>query len=233
LILGGAVALILGFAVAIPILVAYYTPTTSLQIEVDLVYAYLSVHQFNQNVTGLWINSSDPLQQGIGIISFFMVLNITNRSDRFADLTDFLVIAGPSISVTNTTVAHPGGYSSSTGVSAENPVVFYTLGDNINWYSVWEPHQSRLIAVTGSVGTRGMSVIARSLLENGFIGPIYLYASARGYPRDGGLVSSGYSLKYVRLQAFGTEFLYNAVLSNNQRWSLDQNGIDVYIVTIS
>jgi hypothetical protein len=225
LILGGAVALILGFAVAIPILVAYYSPTRSLQIEVDLVYAYFGVQQFNQNVTGLWVNSSDPIQQEIRIISFFMVLNITNRSDGAADLTDLLVIAGPSISVINTTGA--------TGVSAEDPIVFFYLGDNINWYSVWGPHQSRLIAVTGSVGTRGMSAIARSLLENGSIDPIYLYASATGHPYDGGLVSSGYSLKYVHLQAFGTEFLYNAVLSDNQRWWLDQNGIDVYIVTIS
>jgi hypothetical protein len=227
IILGSAVALILGFSIAAPILLAYYRPSTSVQIKVDLVYAYLGVQQFNQNVTGLWINSSDKMQAPLSIISFFIVLNVTNQSNKTAYLTGFQVVVGPNVFLFNVT-EYPSGRNS-TGISAENPVVWWYLGENrVGWYPVWEPRQSRLIAVTGSVGTRGTDSI--SALANEYM---YLYGSAAARPYEGGIGSYAYSFKYVRLQAFGTEFLYNSVLSNNQRWSLDHNGIDVSIVTIS
>jgi hypothetical protein len=74
-----------------------------------------------------------------------------------------------------------------------------------------------------------------SMLENGsfFKDPIYLFGSASGQPQSGGIPSTAYSLKHVQLQSCGTGFLYNTILSDNQRWFLDQNGIDVYIVNSS
>jgi hypothetical protein len=150
-----------------------------------------------------------------------MVLNVTNLSDRLADLTTLRGVAGPDI------------YTIGTGYGAVNPIVEFDLesGFHMGWYEVWEPYQSRLIALTGSVGMQVMNVsmLVSMLASNS----IYLYGSATGHPYGGGLDSTGYSLKYVRLEAFGTEFLYNDVLSANQRWLLDQNGIDVSIVTIT
>jgi hypothetical protein len=233
LILSSAVALIVGFAAATPILIAYYLPATRVQIGVDLVYAYFGVQAFNQNVTGLWINSSDPSQRDLQIVSFFIVLNVTNRSERPADLKGFRVVAGSNVYLINTT--QPSG-ENLTGVGSVNAIVFWQLGagEHASWYPIWETSQSRLIALTGLVGTQSTDVI--NAMANEFT---YLYGSADAQPYGGGVTSSAYSFKRVQLQAFGTdvkettEFLYNAILSDNQRWGLDHNGIDVHIVTIS
>jgi hypothetical protein len=163
------------------------------------------------------------------IISFFIVLNITNLSNIPATLKDFLVIVGPSVSVTNTTYS----FGNSSGVDSEDQFIAFSMGDSSNWYPVWMSNQSRLIAVTGSVGMRGADVTARKILENGLKDPIYLYGCVSGVPWVRGLYSSAYCLKHVELQAVGTGFLYNSILSDNQRWSLDADGIDVYIATIS
>jgi hypothetical protein len=219
------VALILGFAIAVPILLAYYKPASSVQIEVDVVYAYFSEQHFNQNITGLWTNSSDSSQRYLQITSFFIVLNVTNLSDKMADLTFLDMMVGSNMHLFNITDPRTG--KNSTAVESTDTIVHSNLaGIHTDWYQVWDPYQSRLIAFVGSVG----EVDAITPLSSGFI---YLYGSATGHPYDGGMDTTGYSFKHVSLRAFGTEFLYNSVLSDNQRWLLNPNGIDVSIVTIS
>jgi len=237
LILGSVIALTLGLAAASPILIPNLALTNKIQIEVDVVYAYFGVQDFNQNVTGL----SRNLTGAPHIVSYFFVLNVTNRSNKLAMIGEFEASAAPEILVQNgtevvgskklaeRTTASPIT-TESFGVSKENPIItdlrdlsrFYP-----GWSQYWSPNKSRLIALTGMVE---VSSVAYTALTNG---TIYLYGEARGKPYEGGTLSRGFSLKQIQLQKIGKEFLYNALLSENQLLRFGGNNIDVYIETRS
>jgi len=231
LILGNVIALTLGLAAASPILIPNLALTNKIQIEVDVVYAYFGVQDFNQNVTGLSRNLTGVPH----IVSYFFVLNVTNRSNKLALIGEFEVSAAPEILVQNGTEVVGSKKlaertTESFGVSKENPIVtdlrdlsrFYP-----GWSQYWSPNKSRLIALTGMVE---VSSVAYTALTNG---TIYLYGEARGKPYEGGTLSRGFSLKQIQLQKIGKEFLYNALLSENQLLRFDGNNIDLYIETRS
>jgi hypothetical protein len=231
LILAGAIALIVGFGVAMPLLLLNigplrWTPPEEVHVEVDIMYAYFGVQQFNQNLTGLWINSSnlqgDLPREDLHFVTYLFVVNITNLSDKFfVSMHELYFVAGPSID------AEPDSWG------ATDPMVYLEIRDLHESYifnSQCEPGHSRLIALTGIVETYG---VAYSQLQNG---TIYLFTIIYGQPiGDAGnaIWSKSYCLKEVQLQIFGSEFLYNNLLSENQRLNFYPNGIDVYIWTIS
>jgi len=239
MILANAIALMLGLAAASPILVPNFALTTKVQIEVDIIYAYFGVQEFNRNVTGLWRNQSNPLEYTLHIVSYFIVLNVTNRSNKLALIGEFEVSAAPEILVHNGTemigseklaeqITVSPISDEGFGVAKENPILtdlrdlsrFYP-----GWSQYWPSNTSRLIGFTGMVEVPNIPYAA---LENG---TIYLFGEAIGQPYGGGSLSRGFSLKYVQLQVLEKEFLYNTALSENQLLRIDSNGIDVYIET--
>jgi hypothetical protein len=93
--------------------------------------------------------------------------------------------------------------------------------------STWAPHQSRLIVLNGTLeGNAG-------ILETGNIA---LYATASTYVNDW-LVNGTYYdtittstwLNQVQLENTANGYLYNTVLSDNQKFQLDQYGVEAFI----
>lgn len=246
LILGSALALVLGVAVASPILVQNLELGAKVQIQVDVVYAYFAVQEFNRSITGLWRNFSDPWEWDLHIISYLIVLNVTNRSDRLATIEEFQVSAAQEILVTNGTnkigseelarsfqtnqTSSDGSKPTARdfGVAQANTIVMDARDLSKGayfWSQYWSPDESRLIGLTGT--TEVANVAAYKALTTG---TIYLFGKAEGRPYDGGSQSWGFSLKHVQLQMFEREFLYNVVVSENQILRFHSNGIEVYIV---
>lgn len=244
LILGSVLALLLGVAVASPILVQNLELGAKVQIQVDVVYAYFGVQEFNRSITGLWRNFSDPWEWDLHIVSYLIVLNVTNRSDRLATIEEFQVSAAQEILVTNGTnkigseelarsfrtnqTSSDGSNPTDRdfGVAQANTIVMDArdLKGAYFWSQYWSPDESRLIGLRGT--TEVANVAAYKALTTG---TIYLFGKAEGRPLDGGSQSRGFSLKHVQLQMFEREFLYNVVVSENQILRFDSNGIDVYI----
>lgn len=221
LVVGSILALMLGLVVSLPILFSNLTLITKAKIEVDVVYAYFGVQDFNQNITGLWRNITDPSE--LRIISYFIVLNITNHSNTIALMDTFEVCAAPEIYVHN--VTDGGGF----GVSQTNPIVddFRDVSPYYpGWDNYWSSNESRLIGLSGIVEVSDPAYIALTS------GRFYLFGRADGHPLGGGTSSSAaaFSLKYVQTQTIGREFLYNSILSENQIWRTGY-GLDVFVDT--
>lgn len=238
--LGGALSLLLGLAAASPILVPTLELGIQTQIQVEVVYAYLGLQDFNQSATGLWRNQAD-YQLDTHLILYLIVFNVTNRSDRLVVVDQFQVLAAQEISVTydgrtmgseslarthSATVLVNGqpvleGFS----VAAVNTIVHDTRDmrkGGVGWDSYWSPNQTRLIGLSGITDIGGNAYLPLTQRQ------IYVYAEAEGRPISGGS-SHGFSLKFVQLQMAGRDLLYNTVFSENQILRI-ANGIDVYVV---
>jgi hypothetical protein len=222
LIIGSMIALTLGLAAASPILVPNLALTEKVQIEVDVVYAYIGVQNFSESITGLWRNTSNIYEYDLKIVSYFIVLNITNLSNKIALIQEFEASAAQQI-----TVEHHA--DEVVGVSQTNTIVHNyqdVSGYYPGWSQYWSANESRLIALTGVAEVSNTA--AQAALQSG---TIYLFGKAEAKPLGGGSQSSAYSVKHVQLQTIGNEYLYNTILSENQIWRMDTNGIDVFIQT--
>jgi hypothetical protein len=218
LVVGSILALTLGLVVSLPILFSNLALVTRVKIEVDVVYAYFGVQNFNQNVTGLWRNATDLSEQQL--ISYFIVLNVTNHSNTIALMDSFEVSAAPEIYVHNVT-------DSGFGVSQTNPIVddFRDVSPYYpGWDNYWSSNKSKLIGLSGIVEVSDPAYLALTS------GRFYLFGKVNGHPFGGGTQSAAYSLKYVQAQTIGREFLYNSVLSENQIWRTGY-GLDVFVDT--
>ena len=103
----------------------------------------------------------------------------------------------------------------------------------------WQPHQSKLIAFTGSQTFINSEGIESSIacMDNGAID---LYGSFTSYinnmPINGtytNTLSMATWLKTVPLEKTPDGYVYNAVLSNDQFFQVSQNGVEVYIKQVS
>lgn len=239
IVLGNIIALTLGIAAASPILVPNLKLTTKIQMEVDVVYAFFGIQEFDNQIIGLWRNSSDPYEYNLHIISYFIVLNVTNRSDKLAIIDEFEASAAQEILVYNGTnrigserLGENISISPSNvgfGVSIQNRIVT-DFRDMSRYYPGWSqylsPKASRLVALTGIVEIS--NIAAYDALSSG---NIYLFGRVRGRPLGEGTPSTAFCLKQIQLQKIEKDFLYNAVLSENQMWRIDVNQIDVCIET--
>lgn len=238
IVLGSIIALTLGIAAASPILVPNLALTAKIQMEVNVVYAYFGVQDFNSQITGLWRNSS-IYEYDLHFVSYFIVLNITNLSDKLAIIEEFEASAAQEILVRNgtsiigserlreTMSVSPSNVGFS--VSMENRIVT-DFRDVSRYYPGWSQYlsskTSRLIALTGIVEVS--NIAAYDALRSG---TIYLFGRAKGRPYGEGTSSTAFCLKHVQLQGIGKDLLYNVAISENQMWRMDTNGIDVYIET--
>jgi len=239
LVLGSIGALLLGLAVAYPLLVPDLALAPKLKVSVDVVYAYLGVQQLPSNVTGLWRNYSDPTEHSFHIVSYLVVLNVTNYSNQSARIKTFDVAVAPKITVGNGTsverTSESGQYENlsdtAISISIENSIVTDSryLVYYPGWDEVWEPCSSRLI------GLSGITEVQDNAFPSLQGGDVYLYGKTEGEAAwaKGGW-SEAYSLKHVQLQLIGNSnqfsALYNSVLHDNQFLRIGE-GLDVYIDT--
>jgi len=215
LILCGILALLVGLAFSIPLLASSLKPRTTIELIVDVKYAYFEDQTFNQNISGLWRNASNPLSFLQHLVSYIIILNVTNHSDKVANVDEFEVVAAPEILTRNGTV---------TGIFDAVVDDVRTIQYYPGWDQYWMPDQSRLVALTGTVGA--FQTIFNSLIN----GTIYLYGRVRAMAYGSGMYSQGFGLRLVHLQQYGRDFLYNALISGNQLLQIS-NGFDVSILS--
>jgi len=229
IVVGSLAALFLGLVVAYPLLVSNLPSFSKADFGVDVAYAYIEPLKSDSNLTGLYWNNSVVEIQGSGglpsgafqadglVVSYFVVLNITNYSDDSARIKNFDIAVGPQISA-----------GSDGRVSEENPVLTDSryLTYYPGWDEVWNPHSSRLIGLSGITGVHEIPYLSLG----GTL--IYLYGSAEGQVAytNGGQSTYGYSLKQVQLQSVGNGYLYNILINENQILLFYQ-GLDVSIGT--
>lgn len=240
MILGSLGALLLGIAVAYPFLATDLSLAPKTNLSVDVVYAYFGVQQFPSNVAGMWRNYSDTIERSYHIVSYLVVLNITNHSNQAARINDFTIYVAPQITVGNGSsvertdmLGQQRNATSDTGtsVSIVNPIVadIRHFDYSESWNEVWQPNSSRLI------GLSGITEVQDNAYPSLQSGDVYLYGRAEGeaaYARSGR--SEAYSIKRVQLEIVGDSSLYsafyNSVLRNDQYLGII-NGLDVYIHT--
>ena len=227
-VVGSLVALCLGLAVAYPLLVLDMPSLSKADFGVDVAYVYIEPLNSDSNLTGLYWNNSVVQIQYDGdsssgaveadglVVSYFVVLNITNYSNDSARIKNFDIAVGPRISAGN-----------DGGVFMENPVLVDSryLTYYPGWDEVWNPHSSRLVGLSG---VAGVHETPRESLN----GLVYLYGRAEGQAAytNGGQLTDRYNLKQVRLQMVGNGYLYNTLTNENQIL-LFYHGLDVSIGT--
>ena len=234
IILGCVAALALGIATASPLLIPSLSLAAKVQMGVDVVYAFFEIQNFSSQIVGLWRNNSNLYVSNF--VSYFIVLNITNYSDKIAIIEEFEIAVAKEILVYNGTNAigseelrEKMSHSPQTGfsVAMENTIV-KDFHDVSRYYPGWSryiaPKESRLIGLTGMIEVS--NIAAYDALHSG---DVYLFARVRGKPLDEGSSSTVFCLKHVQLQGIGNSLLYNIVLCEDEMWRMDTNGLDVYI----
>ena len=116
-------------------------------------------------------------------------------------------------------------------VTWTNIGITYTWAGEGGFNSYWEPHESRLIKLTG---TRDVGGGALELLAEG---KITLYSAVSNNVKDWGEINGTYyntfstatSLKQVQMEKTADGYLYNTVLGENQIFQPDQFGVEVFI----
>jgi hypothetical protein len=210
---GCFLALIIGLALAYPLLAADITAPKKVQGNVEVVYAYIGDLAADANVSGLWRNFSEPagvvavngvrFSYDVHPLSYFIVLKITNPTASTVSLNILDLMVGPQISRDNET----GSIAANNAVFIDHRETKMVLG----WNQLWSPGESRLIYLSGVVGAHDLTY---SALQNGSI-TIYVSTSGSMFS-DQNAVFTGYDLKQVQLQTFGTNYLYNNLIGANQ-----------------
>ncbi len=222
---GCLIALVLGSALAYPLLVSELPVTRKVDLGVDVVYAHFGRPNLDANISGLWRNNSlsnevvdvngERLGFDVNVVSYLIVLNITNHSYDEAYITSFELIVGPQISV-----------GEGESVEAGNAIVndYRSVQYYPGWGNIWGANTSRLIFLSGVIGVHDISY---SSLNNS----IYTFARVDGQAWSGEKAQyAGYDLKQVKLQTFEDAYLYNNMLNEDQMLVF-YNGLDVSIGT--
>ena len=207
---GCLTALILGLALAYPLLVLDLPVTRKVNLQVDLAYAYFGKPYLDPNVTGLWRNTtqSEAVQTNggrfafdVNVLSYLIVLNITNPSNEETMITNFDLTVAPQITL-----------GASGSLSAINPLI--TDSRNILVYPggvILGTNTSKLIVLSGVVGVHDVTYGSM----NGSI--TCLYAKVDGQAWGGEKAQFvGQDFKQVKLESFGDAYLYNKLVGENQ-----------------
>lgn len=108
----------------------------------------------------------------------------------------------------------------------------YTWAGEGGFNNYWEPHESRLIRLTGT-----LEVSVNAGLESLAEGKITLYAGVSNYLEERREVNGTYfntfstatELKEVQVEKTADGYLYNIILGENQIFQPDQFGVEVFI----
>jgi hypothetical protein len=109
--------------------------------------------------------------------------------------------------------------------------ITYTWAGRDGFNSYWEPHESRLIRLTGTrdVGEGALELLAEE--------KITLYSAVSNSVKDWTVINGTYyntfstatSLKQVQIEKTADGYLYNTILGENQIFQPDQYGVEVFI----
>ena len=215
---GCLTALVLGLILAYPLLETNTFVPAKADLGVDVVYAYFGTLNVDSNITGLYRNNTQLFATNgnegqitgntvytTNVMSYFMVLNITNLSNDDARVNEMDTLAGPSISVSDT-----GGPLGSGFVEAQNPILTDSklVSAYAGWDNVWGENQSRLIYLSGIMGVLNSSYT--SINRN-----IWIHVEVNG-ATYGNTPIIGICYKQLPLETFGQDHLYNNLLGENQ-----------------
>lgn len=200
--------------------------TKKADLGVDVVYACFGSPYLDANISGLWRNYSIPQEVvnvggthyglDVNVVSYFIVLNITNNSNQLAYITNFDTIVGPSISANSN-----GVLSAITPILTDHRHVDYYPG----WDNIWSANASRLIYLSGIVGVHDL--VYSSLNSTG----IWIHAQVEGrFYGEENVYPFGVDYKRIPLQTFGQAHLYNNLVGENQTL-IFYNELDVSIGT--
>jgi hypothetical protein len=222
---GCLTALVLGLVLAYPLLVMNMPVTKRADLGVDVVYAYFGSPYVDANVSGLWRNYSMPQEivdvggnrwgLDVNVVSYFIVLNVTNNSNQPVYITNFDTTIGPSIFV------DPNGI-----ISAPNAILtdYRHVDYYPGWDNVWSANTSRLIYLSGVVGVHDK--VYGSLNK-----AVEIIAQVGGhYYEEENVYPYGEDYKQLPLQTFGEAHLYNNLIGENQTL-IFYNGLDVSVGT--
>jgi hypothetical protein len=116
-------------------------------------------------------------------------------------------------------------------VTWTNIGITYTWAGKGGFNSYWEPHESRLIRLTGTrdVGEGALELLAEE--------KITLYSAVSNSVKDWTVINGTYyntfstatSLKQVQIEKTADDYLYNTILGENQIFQPDQYGVEVFI----
>jgi hypothetical protein len=177
------------------------------------------------SISGLWRNYSlsnevvnvNGSRWGfdVNVVSYLLVLNVTNHSNDEAYITSFQLIVGPQI-------------STGEGGSVQTGNAFVNDYRNVEYYPGWGnirgANTSRLIFLSGVIGVHDISYISLN-------SSIDLFARVDGQAWGGEKAQFvGYDLKQVKIDPFGGTYLYNNLIKGNQTL-IFYNGFDVSVGT--
>jgi hypothetical protein len=239
LVVGSFLALILGVLVGMPILrPSMQTVPLGEQPRVyaDVVYAYFSLLPINQSVSGL---------QHEQLVAFLFVLNVTNLSNEFVEITGVDAIAAGKITfapatggIFNATVPPNVEWSNVTQVmyvSTYEGAIGYGSSDIIATRSEsfegsdyqWPENASRLVALSGTVDVSESGLTAMQDAK------IFVFSHVEGKGYSSGFLASGaYVIKGVQLETVGErEFVFNELLKADETLQVQHDGTGVTIVS--
>lgn len=217
---GISLALILGLALAYPLLISQMPPIAYEELGIDVVYAYFGEPSFDPNIIGLWRNytNRDPvLINGarwgfdVHVTAYFLVLNITNYSAEPVYIRSIEAMVGPQIEVMN-----QGSISAQNLILHAHRNTEYVYG----WNELWSANASRLIYLSGIIGVH-------DLAYNSFESTICLYGKVEGKWDN---YFRGENFKQVQFENLNGAYLYNTILREDQMFVFYQD-LDVAIGT--
>jgi hypothetical protein len=116
-------------------------------------------------------------------------------------------------------------------VTWTNIGITYTWAGKNGFNSYWEPHESRLIKLTGTqdVGGGALELLAEE--------EIIVYSAVSNNVKDWTVIKGTYyntfstatSIKQVQVEKTADSYIYNTILGENQTFQPDQFGVEVFI----
>jgi len=235
LVAGSLLALALGVAIGMPILVQNVSLGEPPKVYAEIVYAYFGLQPFSENVSGLYRKQ---------VISYLFVLNVTNLSNQPLIVNSFEVSAAESIRFSDasdghfnatepldivwdnaTQVRYMGkngvGYGSSNGIVSRSE----SFPEGNAYY--WSPNTSKLVALTGMAEISDLGLHALRAEK------IFVFSHVAGKVYEGRLsISGAFVIKGIKLEIIKErEFIYNKLLKANQSLHITNDGTGVTIVS--
>jgi hypothetical protein len=231
LILFGFIAIIIGSFLALPLLYSNIPHTHKAAnyvvgyLNSEVVYGYFSTRPINDNAWLLWktINSSEIPMQNITQTFYYFLVNVTNNSNATINMNSIEVIAAEFVNITD---LYPGQTQEIRNPFLE-PVTLLSgnavFPNGADTSPIWNPHESRLIAVSGINGIRNLTN-----LESGIF---YLGCNAYGIALPSNNTMLGGSSKQVQVQVSGNQYVYTT-FSENLTISMDPTqGLEAHLNT--
>lgn len=211
---------------AYPLLVMDTPALKKADLSVNVAYAYFGIPYLDPNISGLWRNYSNPLEiinvggtsyeLDVNVISYFIVLNITNNANQATYITNFDTIVAPSISVESN-----GVLRADNSLLRDSRDVSYYPG----WNNIWSANTSRLVYLSGIIGVHDL------VYESLNSGSIWIHEQVEGQSYgNSNVLPFGIDYKQLSFQSFGEGYLYNNLIGENQTL-IFYNGLDVSIGT--